>query len=226
MTATFKIGQPRFLSKEEILTLHRASLDAYGGADGFVNEGALDSAIAQPQQGFAGEFVHEFPFGMAAAYGFHIAMNHAFRDGNKRTAFAAMVAFLRMNGWNFIQPDDAQGKLLLDMIEQRHDKAWLADQLQLLSRARPALELRDFFRHFDYETARTHIISTHQGGNQAEVDATVLEATSSLPIVRDLHALLVRHQEQGKEIEAQRVLTALVLFIAMFRVAEDMGYEW
>jgi death-on-curing protein len=106
-----KIGQPRFLTLDEVLTLHKASLDAYGGADGILDRGKLDASLAMPQQGLGGEYAHEFPFGMAAAYGYHLAMNHAFRDGNKRTAFAAMVVFLRMNGWSFELADAGAAQL-------------------------------------------------------------------------------------------------------------------
>jgi death-on-curing protein len=36
---------------------------------------------------------------LAAAYGFDLAKNHAFVDGNKRVAFIAPALFLRLNGW-------------------------------------------------------------------------------------------------------------------------------
>ena len=71
---------------------------------------------------------------MAAAYGYHLAMNHAFRDGNKRTAFAAMVAFLRMNGWDFQLPDAQAADLMLELIAEHRDKAWLSGRLQQASR--------------------------------------------------------------------------------------------
>ena len=137
MNDPLKIGQPRFLSLDEVLTLHRASIDAYGGADGVLDQGKLEASLAMPQQGFGAERVHEFPFGMAAAYGYHLAMNHAFRDGNKRTAFAAMVVFLRMNGWNFELPDEEAAGLMLEMIEQRRDKLWLSFHLTERCRSRP-----------------------------------------------------------------------------------------
>jgi death on curing protein len=38
---------------------------------------------------------------LAAAYAFSIARNHPFVDGNKRAAFAAMMAFLRLNAVPF-----------------------------------------------------------------------------------------------------------------------------
>ena len=50
-----------------------------------------------PQSGFGEVFFHEFPFDMAAAYAFHIAQNHPFVDGNKRTALTAALVFLEIN---------------------------------------------------------------------------------------------------------------------------------
>jgi death-on-curing protein len=43
---------------------------------------------------------------LAAAYGFGLARNHPFIDGNKRTAFVAVELFLALNGWS-LTIDDA-----------------------------------------------------------------------------------------------------------------------
>jgi death-on-curing protein len=86
-------GEPRFLSADEVLTLHETGIDAFGGSHGMRDAGLLDSALAIPRQGIGGEYVHEFPFGMAAAYLFHLCANHPFVDGNKRVALAACIAF-------------------------------------------------------------------------------------------------------------------------------------
>ena len=61
--------------------------------------GLLDSAVAMPAQAFGGEYLHEFPHGMAAAYLYHLVKNHAFVDGNKRVGLAAALVFLRLNGY-------------------------------------------------------------------------------------------------------------------------------
>lgn len=136
MNPPLKFGQPRFLSKDEVLTLHATAIAMYGGAHGVLDEGMLDASLAMACQGFGGEYAHEFPFGMAAAYGFHLAMNHPFRDGNKRAAFAAMVAFLHMNGWSFETRDEDAAQIMLDLIEQRQDKLWLSGILKGASRPR------------------------------------------------------------------------------------------
>ncbi|MDQ7012628.1 MAG: Fic family protein [Planctomycetota bacterium] len=65
----------------------------YGGDPGLRDRGLLESALAQPRQAFGGEFAHTYPFGMAAAYAFHIAKNHPFIDGNKRAALMCAGAF-------------------------------------------------------------------------------------------------------------------------------------
>lgn len=225
MNLPTKIGQPRFLTKDEVLTLHRASLDASGGADGFLNEGALDSAIAQPRQEFGGEFNHEFPFGMAAAYGFHIAMNHAFRDGTKRIAFACMVAFLRMSGWNLASEDASAADLILELIEQHRDKHWLAAKLAQTARARPSLEVRDFFSmpgpsvHFEQ-------IDALGGSTREEMLATLQEAAGSMSVVPHLVERMEAATLTG-DLEAGRIFAAKIHFLmSLYRIAEDMGYEW
>jgi len=73
--------EPRFLSLEEALTLHETAVDEHGGPHGLRDRGLLESALATPRQAIEGQFVHEFPFGMAAAYIFHIVKNHPFVDG-------------------------------------------------------------------------------------------------------------------------------------------------
>lgn len=87
-----------FLAPEEILRIHRTLLDLYGGAEGLRDEGLLRSALSQPECTFDGSYLHADVYEMAAAYAFHIAQNHPFLDGNKRTALAAMLVFLEING--------------------------------------------------------------------------------------------------------------------------------
>ncbi len=89
---------PRFLDLADVLEIHQSRIDLYGGTAGIRDLGMLQSAIAQPQAGMSGEFLHKDLYEMAAAYWFHIARNHPFLDGNKRTALAACLVFLDFNG--------------------------------------------------------------------------------------------------------------------------------
>ena len=89
---------PRFLALPEILGFHEELIRDFGGSPGIRDLGLLESAVALPQAGTGGEFFHAFPFEMAAAYAYHIAQNHPFVDGNKRTAFVSALTFLEING--------------------------------------------------------------------------------------------------------------------------------
>jgi len=95
-----------FLNLEEVLSLHADQIALYGGDHGVRDIGMLDSAVAQPQATFDGEFLHKNLFEMAAAYLFHIVQNHPFLDGNKRTGVVAAMVFLDLNG---IEIDAPQG---------------------------------------------------------------------------------------------------------------------
>ena len=87
-----------YLSFEQIIELHDALIEKFGGLLGIRERGLLESALAAPMMAVFGEELHKTVYNKAAAYLFYIAKNHAFLDGNKRTAAAAALAFLRANG--------------------------------------------------------------------------------------------------------------------------------
>ncbi len=89
---------PIFLDLEEVLEIHQDQIHRYGGRAGLRDLGLLESALAMPHAGVRGRYLHEDLPAMAAAYLFHLAMNHPFVDGNKRTAAASALVFLEMNG--------------------------------------------------------------------------------------------------------------------------------
>ena len=72
-------------------------IDRYGGSMGVRDHGLLESAIAAPQSGFGGQYLHSDKYQMAAAYLFHITKNHPFIDGNKRVGAMAAFVFLKLN---------------------------------------------------------------------------------------------------------------------------------
>ncbi len=91
---------PRFLTISQVLDIHQDEINSFGGTSGVRDEGLLDSALAQPQATFGGELLHPTIGEQAAAYLYHLAMNHPFIDGNKRTAFAVMDTFITLNGYS------------------------------------------------------------------------------------------------------------------------------
>lgn len=89
--------EPRWIDKLALLLLHEESLALFGGARGMRDEGLLDSALGRPVDKFHYDNVRDLAE-LAAAYGFGIAKNHAFVDGNKRAAFLSIGLFLAVNG--------------------------------------------------------------------------------------------------------------------------------
>ena len=87
----------RHLTVEGVKAIHREVLSAHGGADGLRDEGLLESAVAAPQATMMGQPLISDPVEIAAAYLFYLCRNHAFVDGNKRTALAACLVFLDQN---------------------------------------------------------------------------------------------------------------------------------
>lgn len=75
---------------------HAEQLSEHGGGDGVRDAGLLASAMARPQNLAA--YGNPDVAALAAAYGYGIARNHPFVDGNKRTAAVVSETFLMLNG--------------------------------------------------------------------------------------------------------------------------------
>lgn len=91
--------EPVFLTLDEVLEIHQQQIEMYGGSPSLRDSGALESAVATPMATFEGRYLHTTIPAMAAAYLYHIAQNHPFLDGNKRTGANAAITFLRLNDW-------------------------------------------------------------------------------------------------------------------------------
>ena len=88
----------RFLSVGDVIQIQEDTILIEGGMPGLLDPGLLESAVTMPQQQFSDNYLHPGLIDMAAAYMFHIAMNHPFRDGNKRAAVMSALVFLDING--------------------------------------------------------------------------------------------------------------------------------
>jgi death-on-curing protein len=123
---------PEFLDLEEVLEIHALQLDEFGGIAGMRDRGLLESAVEQARATAFGELLHADLFEMAAAYLFHIVKNHAFLDGNKRTALVTALVFLDINGVSLERDDERLYELTMAAAEGRADKVQIAAQLRTL----------------------------------------------------------------------------------------------
>jgi death-on-curing protein len=99
------VDQPLWISKKAVLAMHSLQLAEHGGSEGIRDETLLDAALAKPLNVFAYPDQPDI-FRLAASYAFGIARNHAFVDGNKRTALVASLIFLERNGWEIVAPKE------------------------------------------------------------------------------------------------------------------------
>jgi death-on-curing protein len=102
-----------FLTLDDILESHQNQIETYGGSHGIRDIGLLESAIAQPEASFDGQYLHADIFEMAAAYLYHLVMNHPFVDGNKRVGLEAALIFLEINNENLSASDEELVDLVL-----------------------------------------------------------------------------------------------------------------
>lgn len=125
---------PRLLDIDLVLRTHLSLIDAYGGEPGVRDVGLLRSAIAMPQAAFGGEHLHQDLFEMAAAYLFHIAQNHPFLDGNKRTGAAVALIFLDINGVEIDADEEGLVDLTLRVATGGAGKPEIAEFFRCLAR--------------------------------------------------------------------------------------------
>ena len=120
------MDEPVWISKQAVLALHDEQLAEHGGSGGIRDETLLDSALAKPKNVFAYGDEPDL-FRLAASYAYGIARNHAFVDGNKRTALVISVLFLNRNGWDITLAKADEYNMFLGLAEGSVREEELAD---------------------------------------------------------------------------------------------------
>ena len=93
----------RWIDRTVLIAIHDMQLAEHGGGAGLRDANLLESALAKPENLAA--YGKPDAAALAAAYGYGISRNHAFMDGNKRTALVAAELFLQLNGWRLVVDD-------------------------------------------------------------------------------------------------------------------------
>ncbi|USR91700.1 type II toxin-antitoxin system death-on-curing family toxin [Phormidium yuhuli AB48] len=121
---------PQFIEKPLVLAIHDRQIEKFGGRHGLRDEGLLDSALAQPKASFSEKLLHPTISEQAAAYLFHLIMNHPFVDGNKRTSFAVMDTFLRLNQYALELTNEQSYELVMLIAEGNLGKSGVVERLK------------------------------------------------------------------------------------------------
>lgn len=86
-----------WITERQARAIHSKQLALFGGAEGILDDGKLSSALARPRHIYTYN-PNASLYELAAAIGWGLVKNHPFVNGNKRTAFVVMAAFLKVNG--------------------------------------------------------------------------------------------------------------------------------
>ena len=120
---------PTFLSLAEVLESHHDQINRYGSDLGIRDLGLPQSAIATPEIGFGGRFLHTGLREMAAAYPFHIVQDqdHPFIDGNKRDGAVAALVFMALNDVVISVEENAFERIVSAVAKDEANKATIAE---------------------------------------------------------------------------------------------------
>ena len=120
--------EPRFLSVEDVLLIHRDGIAEHGGSDGVRDTGLLESAVLAPQN------VWQYENGDIAALASGVPLcantNHAFVDGNKRVALRAADVFLYLNGVELTLSSKEAYALTIDASTGRMSREEIAEVIR------------------------------------------------------------------------------------------------
>lgn len=113
----------RYLSVQEVIAINVAMIQRYSPGEhiGVKEPGLLESAVHRPQSSAFGEDAYPTIFEKAAALFESLGQNHPFHNANKRTAFTALVVFLRFNGLHFKMDIKKAEDFTVDMVNHRFD---------------------------------------------------------------------------------------------------------
>ena len=125
--------EPLWLNRTVVDAIHADQLRQHGGLAGLCDENALESALARPKQKWSYGDERDLAT-LAAAYGFGLARNHPYRDGNKRMAFLALATFLGINDHEVIATDAEVVTVMLALaagsLTERRLADWIREHLE------------------------------------------------------------------------------------------------
>ena len=121
------------LSVDIVKQIQQAVIEEFGGPPGVRDEGLLSSAVGATQATIGGRSAFADAIEVAAAYLYYLCRNHPFVDGNKRTAMAAAIVFLRLNGIEPAPDQPAWESLVMDVAASRLDRGAATLRLRRLA---------------------------------------------------------------------------------------------
>lgn len=124
------MNEPIWLTRTIVEAIHISQIREHGGQYGIRDLNLLESAIARPMNRCAYEQESDIVI-LAAAYGYGLAKNHCFIDGNKRVAFMAMYTFLGLNCYEIDATEPEVVDLMLGVADSSIAEGQLINWLRM-----------------------------------------------------------------------------------------------
>ena len=121
--------KPKWLDVGVVLAIHDEAVYEFGGLGGLRDRALLESAVDRPRNRLAYEPKSTL-FELAAALCHGLAKNHAFTDGNKRTALLATRALMFLNGYALEPAEDDEVLTMIAVADGALDERGLASWLK------------------------------------------------------------------------------------------------
>lgn len=115
------------LSIQDICAMHEQIIESTGGDQGIHDLGLLESAIRNIDQTFDGKELYPTLFDKAGQLFYSLVKNHAFKDGNKRTAIWVLQFYLNLNNYKLYVTDDELTTLALKAAKSEYTVAEIKD---------------------------------------------------------------------------------------------------
>jgi death on curing protein len=109
------VPEPRWLTRRSVDAMHAALIEEHGGSHGVRDPALIESALARPLNRFAYSEGACDIAELASAYAFGLVKNHGYIDGNKRVGLAALLVFLRRNGYH-LRITEAQAVVMIEQL--------------------------------------------------------------------------------------------------------------
>jgi death-on-curing protein len=132
------VAELRYPTLAEVIAIHEKVMRGLGDAPRPLrDEGLLESAMTRSQ--IAAYYEGADIVRQATLLGLDISQAQAFLDGNKRTAFQTLDAFLWVNGWEYVGDSLELARQFEQVAERSNEpdesidafEAWLREYVQL-----------------------------------------------------------------------------------------------
>ena len=122
----------RYLTTKEVIAINTFVIKKYSPTEpiGIKDHALLESALLRAQTTVGGEDAYQSVFEKAAALFESIALNHAFINGNKRTALQSLTIFLRYNGFEFIMKTDEKVDFTVNVVLKHYSVSEISSIIQ------------------------------------------------------------------------------------------------